>query len=216
MTLTRIQSALGALLIAASACPKPVPVPPPPPLDAGPIDAGPPPDAGPRSIPSAHLTAVIDAGPAPSPSVVATDAGPVALDGGHQDGGAVMSAPDQQLDLTVPDASVPDSVAILFQADAPLEDARFRLLTEDDRLVPNHADISVTDGGTRVVLTPTPYWPPRACCRFVVDGEAEHFPTGGGNRYLTFEADFSVAADPARLEAAIAAKQRQHRHRRRR
>jgi hypothetical protein len=135
-------------------------------------------------------------------------------DGGPGDGGGDAGSaplPPRGLDLTLPDASIPDSATVEFTAEAPLEDARFRLLTDDDRLVPNHADISISDGGTRVVLTPATYWPPTGCCRLVVDGETDHFPTGGGVRYLTFEARFGVTADPARLQAAVAAKQKAHR-----
>ncbi len=192
-----------------SACPKPPP-PPPPVLDAGPVDAGP------QPIPGVHLLALVDAGlEPPAPQPLPDDGGaPNPSDGGQAGGVAEVTPalPARGLDLALPDASVPDVAAIEFTASAPLEDARFRLLTEDDRLVPNHAEVAIADGGTRVVLTPTPYWPVRGCCRFVVDGDTERLPTGGEVRYLGFETSFGVAADPARLKAAEAAKQRQRQH----
>jgi hypothetical protein len=203
------------LLLLTFGCPKAAPAPLAEPVDAGPLDAGPPPDAGPLVIPGARLRVwldggAVDAGPLP------TDAG---LDGGFPDADVPAPLAEPASDpgiLYGPDASIPDTTTLVFEADAPLEDARFRLLTDDDRLVPNHADIWVADGGTRVALAPAPYWPPRGCCRFVVDGESERLPTGGGARYQTFEAHIGITADPNRLEAAIAAKQRQHRRHRRR
>ena len=238
MTLTRDSRCWFLLVLGLSACPKPAPAAVPP-VDAGPVDAGPPPDAGPQPIPGARLTAWVDGGlalaldagaildAAPTQSAArspTSDAGvTTADDAGSTDAGpivaAVVATGPTKLDLTLPDASVPDTTAIVFEADVPLDDARFRLLTDDDRFVPNHADIAIgagADGGTKVVLTPTTYWPPQGCCRFVVDGDAEHLPTGTAGRYLRFETHFGVLADANRLQAAIVAKQRSHRKRHRR
>jgi hypothetical protein len=167
-------------------------------MDAA-MDAGPPADAGPPPILSARLTAVVDGGP------------PAAeIDGGADDAGAQRTS---SIDLSMPDASVPDWAILTFTATTPLDDFRARLLGSDGQLVANHAETWIADGGTQVQLAPAPRWPARGCCRFVVDGQSERLPIGAGSRFLPFEVDFSVAADPDRPQPARTAR-RHRRHRR--
>jgi hypothetical protein len=174
---------------------------------ASPLDAGPPPDAGPQPIPGARLFVGAAAG---GETGVGAAAG---ADGGLADAGPTAAG---QIDLSVPDASVPDSATLAFTAAVALEDFRARLLTDDDRLVPNHAESWVSDAGTTVALQPTPYWPSRGCCRFVVDGQVEKLPTGSNGRWLPFEVDFSVVPDPGRVRPADPVRPGKRHHRRRR
>jgi len=168
--------------------------------DAGATDAGPPIDAGPQPIPGARATAATDGGPALADR-----------DGGPTDAGDEQSP---ELDLSTPDASVPDWARLTFNAAVPLEDFRARLVGSDGQLVASHAEAWVADGGTHVELRPAPRWPSRGCCRLVIDGQAEKLPTGAGSRFLPFEVDFAIATDPEHPQPVRPAK-RHHRHRRR-
>ena len=189
-------------------------------LDAGQTDAGlpvlqpNPVDAGPKPIPGARLTAVTDGG---SPHEFDTSDGGSwhALDAsdGARLGDDAGNSSQAELDLSTPDASVPDWAALTCTAGVPLVDFRTRLLGSEGQLVANHAQIWVVDGGTQVQLLPAPLWPSHGCCRLVVDGQTDKLPTGGGSRFLPFEVDFGVAADPERALPARPA--RRHRHRRR-
>ena len=139
------------------------------------------------------------------------DAGlPQADPDGGPDGGEAQSP---ELDLSTPDASIPDWARLTFTAAVPLEDFRARLLGSDGQLVANHAEAWVADGGTTVLFLPAPLWPAHGCCRLVVDGQTEKLPTGAGSRFLPFEVDFAVAADPEHPQPPRP-KKRHHRHRR--
>jgi hypothetical protein len=165
---------------------------------ARPTTASPPMDAAaPEPIQMSSPAVVIDAGPGPLPGarlVALTDA---------EDGG--------EMDLTVPDASVPATVSLRFESTVPLDDLRIRVLTADDRLVDNRASISVDDGGTRALLKPLRAWPSRQCCTFRVDGEVNRLPSAGTTSYLPFELAFNAEPDP---NAKPAANRPSHRHRR--
>jgi hypothetical protein len=182
-------------------CPAPRP---PKPTPAA-TSAGPPApvDAGPRPIPGARLTAVVDGG------IQIT----CNLDAGRCDAGEQSSSELGLLDLTESDASIPDWARLTFTAAVPLEDFRARLLGSDGQLVANHAETWVADGGTQVRFLPAPLWPSRGCCRLVVDGQTDKLPTGEGSRFLPFEVDFGITPDPERPQPARPAK-RHHHHRR--
>jgi hypothetical protein len=137
------------------------------------------------------------AAPAPiqMPVVVWVDAGPQRLPGARlvaltdlADGG--------EMDLSLPDASVPALALLRFQTTAPLDDIRLRVLTADDRLVENRGSVTVDDGGTFAVLKPLRSWPSRACCTFRVDGEVNRLPSAGATSYLPFELAFAAEPDP--------------------
>jgi hypothetical protein len=138
----------------------------------------------------------VDAGPGPLPNVRLT----AAVDGGD-------------VDLLVPDASVPAAAALRFETAAVLDDFRVRVLTADDRPADNRAVLTVEDGGTRVVLEPSGGWPAsHGCCRLRVDGESGRLPAGASTLYLPFEAAFAVERGAAG-EMHVPAR-RHHRHRR--
>lgn len=168
--------------------------------EGGRSDAGHATDAGPVPIPGARLTASVDGGVSVA-----------ALDGGPNDAGERVSA----IDLSAPGGSIQDWAVLTFTADVPLDDFRARLLGSDGQLAANHAETWIADGGTQVRFFPAPLWPSR-CCRFVVDGQTDKLPSGVGSRFMPFEVDFSVAADPNRPPPARAAKaaKRHRRHRR--
>jgi hypothetical protein len=207
MRVTRFLSRGFAMLALVQAlglvgCPRPTPVPAKA-LDAGPVDAGPPQDAGPQPIPGAKLIARTDGG----------SAAIIEEDGGLRDVSALQAG---ELDLSQPDAAIPDWARLTFTAAVQLQDFRARLVGADGQLVPNHSEIWVADGGTRVEflpgMEPGSHWPARGCCRLVVDGQVEKLPTGDGSRFQPFEADFTVTPDPDRPVVKRAVK---HRHRRR-
>jgi hypothetical protein len=119
-----------------------------------------------------------------------------------------------ELDLTIPDASVPPRAVLRFATTVPLDDLRVRVLTVDDRLVDNHASITLDDAGTRVVLTPLKVWPSRACCVFRVDGELERLPSSGGTPYLPLELPFTAEPDPNARPVVVKSPHRRRHHRR--
>jgi hypothetical protein len=145
------------------------------------------------------LAQPIDAGPAASIQtpvvIVVIDAGPQALPGARLV--ALTDPPDGgELELSLPDASVPAAAELRFETTACLDDVRLRVLTADDRLVDNRASLTVDDGGTRAVLKPLRAWPSRGCCTFRVDGEVNRLPSAGTTTYLPFELPFVAEPDP--------------------
>jgi hypothetical protein len=135
------------------------------------------------------------------------------VDAGRCDAGEQSSAELGLLDLTTPDASIPDWARVTFTATVPLDDFRARLLGSDGQLVANHAETWIADGGTQVRFLPAPLWPSRGCCRLVIDGQSDKLPSGGASRFLPFEVDFAIAPDPERPPPMRPIK-RHHRHRR--
>jgi hypothetical protein len=176
------------LVVLLAACSRPAASPPP--FDAAPpaaiqaTIAIPPVDAGPKALPGGRLVALID----------------------EMDGGA--------MDLTLPDASIPAKATLHFETSAPLSDFRIRVLTSDDRLVENHANIVVDDGGTQVLVKPLHAWPSRACCVFRIDGETDRLPSGETEAYLPYELAFSVEPDPNAKPSPTKRAPHRHRHRR--
>ena len=138
---------------------------------------------------SQHATPVAPVAAVTVPPVV--DAGPQPL----PDARLMATFDGRSIDLFNSDAGepVPAAATLIFSTSAALDDFRLRLLTADDRLVPNHADIRGVDAGTLVELVPARRLPERGCCRLKLDGQIGSLPRAvDGRFYLPLERSFRV------------------------
>jgi hypothetical protein len=141
----------------------------------------------------------VDAGPQllPEPSLTAT------WDGGQADL------------LLAPNTTVSPVSDFRFETSAVLADCRVRILDDDERMVPNHAEFQ-RGAGTTIDLTLAKPLPSKHCCRFVVDGELSNLiATADHHYYQPLQARFGVWPQPGEASTRKTHRRRQNHHHRR-